>query len=118
MSTYTPPTVYERTCTVVRVVDGDTLHVAADLGLDVSMNLTLRLYGIDAPEMSTEAGHVSKAFVETWVAANGPVFSLRTVKDRREKYGRYLADLVPQYGGPMSLCSALLATGNAKVYLP
>jgi hypothetical protein len=69
--------------------------------------------------MSTDAGHTSKAFVETWVAANGPEFVLLTVKDKREKFGRYLADLLPRYGaGPMTLCQSLLATGNAVIYLP
>lgn len=114
---YAVPAVHERRATVARVVDGDTLHLVVDLGCDVQTRMTVRLVGLNAPEMSTDAGHEAKAFVETWVAAHGPTFALRTVKDKREKYGRYLADLLP-LGGPMSLCSALLATGNAAPYNP
>lgn len=118
MSTYVPPSVYERRCTVERVVDGDTLHLVADMGCDLTLRMIVRLYGVNAPEMSTDAGHAAKAFVEQWVTAYGPVFSLRTVKDKREKFGRYLADLMPLGTAPTSLCTALLATGNAVFYLP
>ena len=117
MARYVEPTVYERIATVLRVVDGDTLHVAADLGLDVVANVTVRLYGINAPEMSTDVGKAAKVFVEAWVKDRGPVFALRTVKDKREKYGRYLADLVPADGSP-TLCAALLASGHAVYYVP
>lgn len=118
MTTYIPPTMYERTCTVLRVVDGDTLYVAADLGCDITLEMDLRLYGVNAPERNTEAGQAAKSFVQQWVSAYGPTFTLRTVKDTREKYGRYLADLMPRGSGPTSLCTALLATGNAVYYLP
>jgi micrococcal nuclease len=117
VTTYVKPAPYERSAFVMKVVDGDTLHVLANLGCDVQVAMTVRLYGVNAPEASTNAGLIAKAFVEGWVAAHGPVFSLRTVKDKREKYGRYLADLVPIAGGE-SLCEALLAAGQAVYYLP
>lgn len=116
MSVHVPPSVYERTCTVVRVVDGDTLHVLADLGCDVTLAMVLRLYGVNAPETSTKTGLDAKAWAATWVAQHGPVFVLRTSKDQREKYGRYLADLLAQDGS--TLCTDLLATGHAVPYLP
>lgn len=118
MSTYTPPTPYPRTCAVLRVVDGDTLHVLADLGLDITVAMVLRLYGVNAPERSTPAGPDATDYVRRWVANHGPVFELLTVKDRREKYGRYLADLVPLAGDRTSLCAGLLSSGHAVTYLP
>lgn len=117
MTRYVPPTVYERHATVVKVVDGDTLHLLTDLGCDTTLAMIVRLYGINAPEKSTTAGVVARDFVQRWVDTSGPTFVLRTVKDSREKYGRYLADLVPIAGGD-TLCAALLASGNAVYYLP
>lgn len=114
--THTPPEVFERRATVVRVVDGDTLHVDVDLGCDTHLAMTVRLYGVNAPETITEEGKVATRFVETWVSEHGPVFVVRTAKDRKEKYGRYLADLLPP-SGP-SLCNALLDAGHAVDYWP
>jgi micrococcal nuclease len=111
------PPVYERTAVVTKIVDGDTLHTAVDLGCDTTLNMTVRLYGINAPEMSTPEGVVAKQFAADWIAgraADG--FLIRTVKDHKEKYGRYLADLLAADG--TSLCQALLDSGNAVVYLP
>lgn len=107
---------YERHATVRKVVDADTLHLTVDLGCDTCINMTVRLYGVNAPENSTPEGRAATAFVVAWVAAN-PHLAVRTVKDRREKYGRYLADLLPADGGP-SLCTVLLGAGHATVYLP
>jgi micrococcal nuclease len=112
------PDVFERHATVTRVVDGDTLHLSVDLGCDTTLAMTVRLYGVNAPEMNTDAGKAAKAFVEQWVAESpAPVFVLRTVKDKKEKYGRYLADLVRVVVGGESLCEALLSSGHAVPYM-
>ncbi len=125
----TIPPVYERHATVTRVIDGDTLYLAVDLGCDTTLAMTVRLIGLNAPEMNTDAGKAAKAFVEGWVDTYhrsslliGTRLALRTIKDRREKYGRYLADLVPvdadgQLDAP-SLCQALLDAGHATPYQP
>jgi micrococcal nuclease len=115
--TYTAPAVYERRATVTRVVDGDTLHLDVDLGCDTQLAMTVRLYGLNCPEMNTDAGKAAEAWVEQWVRDHA-VFgcSLRTVKDKKEKYGRYLADLLPDDHSP-SLCTALLESGHAVPYM-
>jgi micrococcal nuclease len=82
---------YEYRCTVTRVVDGDTVHADVDLGCDVHLGLTLRLAGIDTPELPTVEGIAAKERLSE-LLAEGPVI-LKTIKDRREKYGRYLAIL-------------------------
>lgn len=110
------PPVFERRASVTKVVDGDTLHLSVDLGCDVYVAMTVRLYGLNAPELSTAEGVAARDFVVRWVASHGPVFALRTVKDRKEKYGRYLADLLP-VDGTASLCSLLLDSGRAVPYL-
>lgn len=78
---------------VLGVVDGDTLHVGVDLGLDISTHITLRLYGINAPEMGTAEGVAAKQWALEWFQTNCPdgTFTVNTIKDKREKYGRYLA---------------------------
>jgi endonuclease YncB( thermonuclease family) len=99
--------------------DGDTLHAGVDLGCDVAMNLTVRFYGINAPELATVAGKASLAWVQQWFTANCPdgKFVLATFKDTREKYGRYLGTIFAP-GGAVSLNDALVAAGQAVPYFP
>lgn len=81
---------YEYSATTKRVIDGDTVDFDIDLGLRVYTVARCRLYGINAPELSTEAGKLSR----TWLGEKLPVGSraiIRTLKDKTEKYGRWLA---------------------------
>jgi micrococcal nuclease len=41
---------------IVEVVDGDTFDLMIDLGFNTFTHQRMRLYGIDAPEMRTQAG--------------------------------------------------------------
>lgn len=113
-----------------RIVDGDTLHCGVDLGCDTAIFLTIRLAGINCPEMSSSQGPVAKKFAEDWFTANGDMddktgntqFILHTIKDHREKYGRYLGEILPAgslTNGTIiaeSLNEALLKAGLAVVY--
>jgi len=94
--------VYEYNATVERVVDGDTLEVLIDLGLDVAIRTTLRLNRINAYEtklgVNTTAeqkakGIAGRDYLKAMFAANSHVVVL-TVKDKTEKYGRYLAEVI------------------------
>ncbi len=75
---------------VERVVDADTLIVKIDLGFENRIRQYLRLRGINAPELSTEAGRKAKAFVERELA-KAPHIILTS--SRSDKYDRYLADV-------------------------
>jgi endonuclease YncB( thermonuclease family) len=90
---------------VVSVWDGDTLHLDIDLGLDQHTLKTIRLYGINAPELNTAEGHAAKdALVDllTDRLGNWLPITLETIKDHREKYGRYLGVLeVPDGTGEL-----------------
>ena len=45
---------YEYKCTVVKIIDGDTVDVDIDLGFDVWLKKQrIRLYGVDTPESRT-----------------------------------------------------------------
>jgi endonuclease YncB( thermonuclease family) len=75
---------------VDKVIDGDTLLVRIDLGFDVWKTESIRLRGIDAPEMRSPAGKKAKSFVAAKLADIEFVV-LHTYKT--DKYARYVADL-------------------------
>lgn len=90
--------VYEYRASVLRVIDGDTIEVTLDLGFHTYRKETLRLRGIDAPEMhaADEAqkakAHAAKGALRAMVITEKPL-TIRTYKDQRDKYGRYLAEV-------------------------
>lgn len=101
---------YEYKCKVVRIIDADTLAVAVDLGCDVTINLTIRLYGIDAPERGTVEGVAATKFVFAWLGTRADDLMLTTIKDKKEKYGRYLGIIKADDG---TLNKALIDNGHA-----
>jgi micrococcal nuclease len=115
---------YEYRAKVIRVVDGDTIAFAVDLGLDVSVNLTVRLIGVNCPEMKGDTrlqGRMAKAFTSDWMGFHGDFIdgerwvSLHTHKDKREKYGRYLGEI---YSNSRCLNEDLVAAEHAVRYIP
>lgn len=82
---------YEYAAIVRKVHDGDTLTVDVDLGWNVwRHNESLRLVGLNAPELNTPAGKSAQAYLATLLPLGTPV-SIRTERDKTEKYGRMLA---------------------------
>ena len=74
---------------MVRVVDGDTCDVDIQLGFGVWMRKQrIRLYGINAREKRTKRGKEIKALVTEMI--EGKTIVLRTLKDKKGKYGRWL----------------------------
>jgi micrococcal nuclease len=105
---------WEYRARIDKVVDGDTIDVALDLGLDVGVRTRLRLAAINAPETSTEPGRLARDYVVGWVRSHqvsGGWFTVRTAKDRREKYGRYLATVTAPDGADLG--ADLVAAGHA-----
>ena len=103
---------YEYEATLERVVDGDTIVLMIDLGFETYERKTVRLARINAPEMSTDAGKAAKAYL---VGLLGPdeVLTVRTIKDRKEKYGRYLVEVIGSHG---NVNDAMLMAGHAVEY--
>lgn len=105
--------------TVLKVVDGDTVDVRIDHGFKISSEHRFRLLAINAPEMkgeSRDAGAAAKAHLLNLVEATGPTFTIRTVKDSKDKYGRYLATLIGfADGDPVSLNDRMVRDGHAVV---
>ena len=109
---------YTYNATVRSIYDGDTIRVDIDLGFGVIFkNQSLRLLGIDTPEVRGEErsqGLISKKFVEERIPV-GTVIKIVTERDRKEKFGRYLATVF--YGeSSKNLNEELLQNGMARLY--
>ena len=89
-----------------RVVDGDTIDVAIDLGFDVCTSQRVRLLGIDTPESRTsdaeekKFGLLSKKKLKEWclkaVASDKDDIEMEIrcpESDSRGKFGRVLAEV-------------------------
>jgi micrococcal nuclease len=86
------------------VVDGDTVDLTLDVGFRHTMRDRFRLYGPDpdgrmglnAFELNSPEGRLAKAFLQRALAAAiaGHTVVARTVRDRREKFGRWLVVLL------------------------
>lgn len=86
---------YEYMAKVLSVYDGDTIRVDIDLGFGVQMkNQSIRLLGIDTPEVRGDErpdGLVARDFVREMILDK--IIMLRTFKDKKGKYGRWLAEV-------------------------
>lgn len=69
---------------VTRVVDGDTLIVARRGG-----EFRIRLYGVDCPELRTDAGLRAKALVERLALGK----KVRLLLRGQDRYGRTVAEV-------------------------
>jgi len=99
---------------VEKIIDGDTLKVRFDLGFNVEARDTLRLRGIDCPEMDTKEGQAAKAFVQSYIKE---AQSLIVRSSRSEKYGRYLADVFIPQGGEPDPSTTLRVNPATDIYL-
>ncbi len=112
---------YEYTATVMRTIDGDTVDLDMDLGCSIHNHVRVRLYGINTPEIhgvkkdsdEYRRGAAATEFLRELV--EGKMLTIRTHKDRKGKYGRYLAELwLP--GAKQSVNSILVEKGHAVEY--
>jgi len=80
---------------VTKVYDGDTITVDIDLGFHITMkNEKIRLYRINTPEIrgtQKEQGIISRDWLRQRILEKE--ITLVTVKDKKGKYGRWLADI-------------------------
>lgn len=88
------PYCYE--ASVLKIYDGDTLTVLVDLGFGTHVKQTLRLHRIDAPEVkgrTRKDGIAARDWLRQKIPL-GSVIKIVTHKDEKEKFGRYLADVI------------------------
>lgn len=94
---------------ITKVHDGDTVTADVDLGFGVWLKgQKIRLSGINAPELRLTEGALSRDFLADLV--NGKTVIIDTVKDRKEKYGRWLGVL---WVGKVNVNELLLANDLA-----
>jgi micrococcal nuclease len=117
---------YEYNCTVVKIVDGDTVDVDIDLGFGVQLtDERVRIMGIDTPESRTSDevekvfGKAAKARLQSLM---GETCVLKTQinkdgEDMKGKFGRILGDFDVEWNGEMKPATdVLIETGHAVAY--
>jgi micrococcal nuclease len=104
---------FEYNAIITSVYDGDTVRADIDLGFGIWIrNQPLRIHGIDAPEMGTPEGLEARDFARGQL--QGKTVKVKTLKDAKEKYGRYLAIIELPAGEDFA--SLMIAANHAKPY--
>ena len=110
---------FEYYATVLKVVDGDTIDVMVDLGMGVHRKERLRFSRINAWETRgehKEKGKLAKARVAELIPVGDKVL-IKTQKDKKGKYGRYIAEIFIIDGIlSTNLNDLLLNEGHAVLY--
>lgn len=107
--------IYTYRAEIVRVIDGDTVVADIDLGFDVWLRGEhLRLFGIDTPELDTDAGRSVKQVLKDRI--EGRTLFICTIKAKQSdrevtgSFGRYLTEI---YDGSVNINAWLLDEGMA-----
>jgi micrococcal nuclease len=112
---------YIYNCSLLRVIDGDTIDVSIDLGFDVSIKQRIRLYGIDTPECRTrdlEEKALGLAAKQRLVELLPEAFKIQTIFNKRGKYGRVLGILlVTRDNIDININEQLVEEGHASTYM-
>ncbi len=110
---------YEYQAKIVSIYDGDTVRCDIDLGFGIEMkNQIIRLWGINTPEIrgeSREEGLAARDRLEQ-IMPIGSLIMMRTKKDRKGKYGRWLGQLY-DLKGSNSINQQLVDEGHAISYM-
>lgn len=105
---------FEYTAEPVKIVDGDTLWLLADLGFRCFARVDVRLAGLNCPEHGTAEGDAATAFTRDWFTQHPGPYVLATAKDKQEKYGRWLGRVTAADGACLNV--DLLSSGHAVPY--
>lgn len=104
---------YEYRAVVVSVYDGDTIKVDIDLGFGIwKKNETIRLWGIDAPEIrgeEREAGLKARSGLRRLILGGDVI--IQTEKDEKGKYGRYIGRVLLD---GLCVSTMMVSTGLAE----
>ena len=110
---------YTYKAAVIAVTDGDTIVVDIDLGFGVWLRKqSIRMAKIDAPELkgsTIESANKSKEFLKSLILSKW--VTIRTEKDSKEKYGRWLGTvLIEEDNNLIDINSKMVTEGHAKAY--
>lgn len=104
-------TTWKVPATVKRVIDGDSIAVQLDLGWKIYYNTTIRVAGMDAPELNTDQGKLAREYV-TGLLPAGTIVTV--VSHSLDKYGRVLGAVLLPDG--TNLTELLISQGFAIEY--
>lgn len=115
MTTWTVPG------TILRVVDADTFDVLLDLGWRITYSAKVRLAGVNAPELGTNAGIAARDMVNAALMngdrkpAEPPYLPIVVTSHSLDKYGRVLGSIAwtDRAGIRHDLATDLVAAGLA-----
>lgn len=96
---------------VLKVIDGDTIDVAIDLGFSIHFKTRMRMLGVDTAEKITAYGKVTKSILVT--ALEGKM--VRVEVSKPDKYGRYLCKV--WLNSDESVNDQMIRKGLAKSYM-
>lgn len=103
---------------VVSVYDADTIRMDIDLGMNTWIhNEPIRVRGINAPEVRGEErpdGIKARDFVRD-ILPSGSKVLLETYRDKKGKYGRYVANVYFEYEGKQTSLAELLCRDGYAV---
>ena len=112
---------YEYRCSLVKIIDGDTIDVDLDLGFDVVLKKQrIRLYGINTPESRTrdleekKYGLAAKARLGELIEVADTLMVKTAIDGKaRGKYGRILGTI---YADSTNINNTLVDEGHAIAY--
>jgi endonuclease YncB( thermonuclease family) len=118
---------------VLSVHDGDTCKLNIDLGQGINLvdrdfgfhfyveskrlhlHETFRFFGINAPELATQAGKDALAYLLTLMPVGTALRAKINKSPSQEKYGRWLATLMLSDGRNVN--ELMISSGHAVAYL-
>jgi micrococcal nuclease len=108
---------YHYNAMVTAAYDGDTITVDIDLGLRTTIKgEKVRLNRINTPEVrgeEREAGLVSRDWLRERIVGRSVL--IETFKDKKGKYGRYIAEIwLPENNGYTNINDELVEKGLAE----
>ena len=105
---------------IIRVIDGDTVEIIVDLGFDVYKKATIRLWGINTPEIRTRdpeekaKGILAKNFTIN-AFENSLNITITTKKDKTGSFNRMLGTFIVD---GVNLNELLVLSGHALRFKP
>ena len=107
---------YTYRAVITSVYDGDTVTADIDLGMKIWLRSErLRLWGIDTPELNRgtkrQAARQTRDFLRSQIL--GQKVIIKTIRDRKGKYGRYLAVI---YKGQVNINDLMISESYARRY--
>jgi len=108
---------YEYKAEIIDVYDGDTVTAKVDLGFHISFQNSFRLLGINAPEVrgdEKDNGIKSRDALRSLIMNRKVI--IKTEKDKKEKYGRYLATILFDIGDKVISVNDWMVENGYAVY--